>query len=142
MKWKAYHSISALSHFYRNDFPRPFSDGTYYEEVVRNIFKDKNNPDVVEIELIYDIDINMQNSSSYSEIKIYAPKVDMKINEIIDVEQFVEWYGKRHGVEFKKNPKNNSYYYGDGYTRHAISIHEDEWFDFILIQLKIGRYDL
>lgn len=142
-KWHAYHSISALSHFTRYDMPRPFSDSSYYIDIIRNIFRDKHSTDLVEIELVYDIDV--PNSSSYSEIKIYAPKIYTKINEIIDVEKFVAWYGKRHDAELKKNSKNNiiSYYYGDGYTRHAITICEkSEDFDFILIQFKTGRYDL
>lgn len=140
MKWKAYHSISALSHFCRHDFPRPFSDCSYYEDIIRNLFSDKHSREVVEIETVYEIDV--YSNGSYFEIKVYAPKVNMKMHEVINVEQFVAWYNERFNTELQKQD-DTRYYYGDGYTRHAISIHEvSKGFDFILIQLKIGKYDL
>jgi len=137
---RMYHSISALSHFTQYDFPRPFSDCSYFEDIIRNIFKNKHSREIVEVELVYDIDV--YSNSSYFEVKVYAPKVNMKMHEIIDVAKFVEWYNERFNAELQKRD-DARYYYGDGYTRHAISIHEEkEGFDFILVQLKIGRYDL
>ena len=137
-KWKAYHSISALSHFTRYDLPRPFSDSSYYIDILNNIFKNKHSTGLIEIVLIYE----STHNSFYSYLKVESPKINISIKDVVDIEKFIKLYSERFDVKLQKRD-DNRYYYGDGYTRHTIIFHEvPEDFDFVTIECKIGRYDL
>lgn len=143
-KWYDYYTISAWSHFYSSDLPRLFDNTDYYTNVIRNLFTNKNSNEVVKIELEYET----TNNSCYMSIKVFTPRLDVKITEIVDIERFIKWYSERYEeLIFRHDYKNDNiikttYAYNDGYTRHAIIISEslENKFDnnYIMIEFKTG----
>lgn len=139
--WYDYHTISAWSHFHAADFPIPFSNTDFYSDIIRNLFVDKNSSEIVKIELVYDF-----SNDGYMSIRVTPPRFNVKINEIIDVENFAKWYSERFGEKmFKYKYKTNdliktTYSYNDGCTRYSIIVAESPkkiyGLNYIMIEFK------
>lgn len=140
--WYDYHTISAWSHFHAYDFPRPFSNSDYYADIIRNLFIDKNSSEIVKIELVYDF----SNDGGYMSVRVTPPRLNVKIKEIIDIDNFVEWYSERYGEmlfkhEYRTDDINKTtYVYNDGYTQYSIIIAESPkknyGLNYIMIEFK------
>lgn len=129
--WKSKHTISAWSHFYANDFPKPFNNTDYYQNVIRNLFKNKDSNELIKIELEHNV-----SEYCYMSIKIYAPtSKGIYITDIVDVKQFVNWYNKCFGYYPSKHEVNNKIIYSfiDCYTLHNIIISLNQYDNYILI---------
>lgn len=137
--WKSKHTISAWSHFYANDFPKPFNNTDYYQNVIRNLFKNKDSNELVKIELEHDV-----SEYCYMSIKIYAPtSKGIYITDIVDVEQFINWYSKCYGNIIFKHEVNNKIIYAFNdcytpcvYTLHNIIISLEQYDNYITINRK------
>lgn len=135
------HTISALSHLYNSDLPLPFSNTDFYSNITRNLFLNKMSSEEVKIGFIYDFTKN----SGYMAVIVTLIKTHVKINQIIDIENFVKWYSENYAeMMFKHVNENNNfkittYAYNDGYYRYSIVVNEslkDNEHDQILIEYK------
>lgn len=141
--WRTKHTISALSHFYTNDFPKPFNNSDFYQNVIRNLFKNKDCNELVKIELEYDV-----SEYCYMSVKVYAPtSKGIYITDIVDVEKFVDWYKcfgqliSRHEVNDKIIYAFNDCYTPTVYTLHniIISLHQYDNYISIVKQTEINK---
>lgn len=131
------HTISALSNFNPQDLPKPFCNNDYYSIVLRNLFTNKNSNLLVKFELQYEV-----TEYSYMSIKVYAPtSKGIFIEDIIDIEQFVNWYSAFYGKiidELDTNYKT-AYIINDYYTSntiHNIHISFNQYDNYIYIVKK------
>lgn len=133
-KWSAQHTISAWSHFYKDILPYPLNNNTFYTTILKNLFSKKISRDLVEIELIHDTTLK---NVVYNSIKI-TPSKDVKIDDIVDIKTFVEWFNKRiEELLFKIELKGKTIYsYNDGYTRYSIVV--DNIDNCLIIDCKHG----
>lgn len=134
------HTISALSHLYSTDLPLPFSNCSFYSNIIRNLFVNKNSSEEVKIGFIYDF----SNGRGYMAV-IIIPKSHIKINQLINIENFVKWYSEHYGemmfkhVKELNNFKITTYSYNDGYSRYSVVVTEslnNNEHDQILIEYK------
>lgn len=143
-RWEKYHSIAVWSHYTRYDFPRPFSDGDFYTEIIRNLFIDKENKEVLKIELKY----GSSHDGAFRYIKVTPPKIWTKIKEIVNVEEFAQWYGKRYEVnlikrEYRKDDTIiTTYSHDDDFTAYTIRILEspEKDFDKNYMEIELQTY--
>lgn len=134
------HTISALSHLYIEDLPKPFDKSEFYINIIKNLFIDKNSSEVVNIGLIYDVS-KVKNNMSI----IVTPNENTKLKSIIDVDNFVKWFNQFYEelifkYEHKTDTmKTTTYAYNDGYYRYAVVVTEalcNSVHDLILIEFK------
>lgn len=135
------YSISALSHFHKEDLPKPFSNKYFYTDIIRNLFVSKTSSEIVQLGLVYDF----TTDSSYMAVIITPKKFNIRIKDLIDVNNFVKWYSEnyagtmlKHEIE-TNNFKTTTYSYNDGYYRYSIVVNEslkDNEHDQILIEYK------
>lgn len=120
-KWYAYHTIYALSRFCETILPKPVSNCNFYTDIISNIFKNKDSTDVVRIEVFYNV--------SNKIVKV-TPKYGQNVKDIIDVEEFIQWFQNNRGIKFSRKTykinKNTKivYNYNDNYTCYSILICE------------------
>lgn len=131
------HTISALSNFNPQDFPKPFCNNDYYANVIRNLFVNKTSNILVKIELQYEV-----SEYSYMSIKVYAPtSKGIFIEDIIDIDEFVNWYSECYGNITSELDTNNkiAYLINDYYTPntiHNIHISFNQYDNYIYIVRK------
>lgn len=119
------HSISALSHFHKEDLPQPFSNSSFYINIIRNLFVSKTSSEIVQLGLVYDF----PTRKSYMSINI-TTKPYVKIRNIVDVDNFVKWFNNNYAELIFKyenatdTKKVTTFSYNDGYIRYAVIVIE------------------
>lgn len=133
------HSISALSHYYNQDLPLPFSNCNFYIDIIRNLFYNKTSSEIVQLGLVYDF----TKDKSYMSVSI-TTKPYVKINNLVDIKSFITWFNNNYEQLIFKyenvtdTKKVTTFSYNDGYIRYAVIVIEsiDNQPDQILIEYK------